>query len=105
VRSERGSEAIIVIVGNKSDKVEERTVTVEEGTNRAKELDALYVDTSAKTGDNIKTLFRNIAQALPGMENAQIGNSDLVDIKLQSASSQQIPGPDTPGAKKGCCNG
>ena len=61
VRAERGAEAIIVIVGNKSDKVEERSVTSEEGQNKAKELDAMYVETSAKTGDNIKTLFRNIA--------------------------------------------
>ena len=31
VRAERGSDAIIVMVGNKSDKVEERAVTSEEG--------------------------------------------------------------------------
>jgi Ras-related protein Rab-6A len=31
VRAERGSEAIIVLVGNKSDKVEERSVSSEEG--------------------------------------------------------------------------
>jgi Ras-related protein Rab-6A len=59
-----------VIVGNKSDKLEERSVTTEEAQNRSKELDAMYIETSAKTGDNIKALFRNIAQALPGMENA-----------------------------------
>ena len=101
VRAERGSEAIIVIVGNKTDKVEERSVTSEEAQNKAKELDAMYVETSAKTGDNIKTLFRNIAQALPGMENAQIGNSDLVDIKIQDAISKQVPAQ--PEGKKACC--
>ena len=61
VRAERGSDAIIVMVGNKSDKVEERAVTAEEGQSKAKELDAMYIETSAKTGDNIKTLFRNVA--------------------------------------------
>jgi Ras-related protein Rab-6A len=61
----------------------------------------MYVETSATTGDNIKTLFRQVAQALPGMENAQIANSDLVDIKLANAVSQQVP--DQPEKKKACC--
>lgn len=28
-----------------------------------------FIETSAKAGHNVKTLFRKIAQALPGMEN------------------------------------
>lgn len=61
----------------------------------------MYIETSAKTGDNIKSLFRNVAQALPGMENAQIGNSDLVDIKLATAESAQVPSEGQ--TKKACC--
>jgi Ras-related protein Rab-6A len=29
----------------------------------------MFIETSAKAGHNVKTLFRKIAQALPGMEN------------------------------------
>lgn len=28
----------------------------------------MFIETSAKAGHNVKTLFRKIAQALPGME-------------------------------------
>jgi GTPase SAR1 family protein len=88
VREERGQNVFMVIVGNKLDKADERVVTQEEGEAKAKSLDALYVETSAKTGDNVQQLFHQIAMSLPGMENAQVPNGDLVDIKLHSSNSQ-----------------
>ncbi|CAG8745245.1 17334_t:CDS:2, partial [Acaulospora morrowiae] len=44
-------------------------VTTEEGEKKAKEFNVMFIETSAKAGHNVKTLFRKIAQALPGMEN------------------------------------
>ncbi|KAF2284044.1 hypothetical protein GH714_018478 [Hevea brasiliensis] len=63
VRTERGSDVIIVLVGNKTDLVDK-----EEGDNKAKEFGVMFIETSAKAGFNIKPLFRKIASALPGME-------------------------------------
>lgn len=68
VRGERGSDVIIVLVGNKTDLSEKREVKAEEGEAEAKRLGCLFVETSAKVGHNVKTLFKRIAQALPGME-------------------------------------
>lgn len=31
----------------------------------------MFIETSAKTGYNVKLLFRRVAAALPGMENTQ----------------------------------
>jgi hypothetical protein len=31
----------------------------------------MFIETSAKAGHNVKTLFKRIAQGLPGMETAQ----------------------------------
>ncbi|ODQ56071.1 ras-domain-containing protein [Saitoella complicata NRRL Y-17804] len=70
VRAERGSDVIIVLVGNKTDLNDKRQVTPEEGEKKAKEFGVMFVETSAKAGHNVKTLFRRIAQALPGMESA-----------------------------------
>ncbi|CEG63574.1 Putative GTP-binding protein ryh1 [Rhizopus microsporus] len=67
VRAERGDEAIVVLVGNKTDLNEKREVTTEEGEKRAKELNVMFIETSAKAGHNVKLLFRKIAQALPGI--------------------------------------
>lgn len=43
-------------------------MTTEEGEKKAKELNVMFIETSAKAGYNVKALFRKIAQALPGME-------------------------------------
>eukprot|EP01025_Chloroclados_australasicus_P025609 TRINITY_DN2555_c0_g1_i1.p2 TRINITY_DN2555_c0_g1~~TRINITY_DN2555_c0_g1_i1.p2 ORF type:complete len:211 (-),score=20.27 TRINITY_DN2555_c0_g1_i1:364-996(-) len=87
VRTERGSDVIIVLVGNKTDLVDKRQVTIEEGDAKARELNVMFIETSAKAGFNIKALFRKIAAALPGMEAvSQQGREDLVDVKLQPSS-------------------
>lgn len=49
---------------------DKRQVTSEDGEKKAKEVKVMFIETSAKAGHNVKTLFRRIAQALPGMENS-----------------------------------
>lgn len=61
VRNERGDSVLIAIVANKIDKTGERSVTKEEGEAKATSLRALYKETSAKTGENVKDLFLSIA--------------------------------------------
>jgi len=65
VKLQRGDEALIVIIGNKIDLVEARQVSKEQATSKADELNVLYVEVSALSGDNIKDLFEKIAQRLP----------------------------------------
>jgi Ras-related protein Rab-6A len=71
VRAERGSDVIIVLVGNKTDLVDKRQVSTEEGEKKATELNVMFIETSAKAGFNVKPLFRKIALALPGMDTPQ----------------------------------
>jgi small GTP-binding protein len=54
-------DAIIVIVGNKNDLIEERQVT--EGTAKtwAEAHSLVYFDVSAKTGENVDLLFAEVA--------------------------------------------
>jgi Ras-related protein Rab-6A len=54
VRSERGADVIIVLVGNKTDLVDKRQVSIEEGDNKAREFNVMFIETSAKAGFNIK---------------------------------------------------
>ncbi|XP_019343438.1 ras-related protein Rab-41 isoform X5 [Alligator mississippiensis] len=54
VRTERGSDVIIMLVGNKTDLADKRQVSVEEGERKAQELNVMYVETSAKAGYNMK---------------------------------------------------
>lgn len=60
VRTERGSDVIIMLVGNKTDLSDKRQVSSEEGERKAKELNVMFIETSAKAGYNVKqvSLFK-----------------------------------------------
>lgn len=45
---------IIMLVGNKTDLQDKRQVTTEEGEKKAKELNVMFIETSAKSGYNVK---------------------------------------------------
>lgn len=89
VRTERGSDVVMMLVGNKTDLADKRyhracdcrvivlfsQVSVEEGEARAKEHEIMFIETSAKAGFNIKALFRKVASALPGMENTVLSKT------------------------------
>ena len=63
-----------------------RQVTLEEATAKAQELGIMFMETSAKAGHNVKSLFKKIAMSLPGMEkdnqnaDAQNTSASIFDI-------------------------
>ncbi|KAL2077223.1 hypothetical protein ACEWY4_026727 [Coilia grayii] len=84
VRTERGSDVIIMLVGNKTDLADKRQVSVEVAEKKARELNVMYIETSAKAGYNVKQLFRRVAAALPGMDSTpEKSKEDMIDIKLE----------------------
>jgi len=88
VRAERGNDVIIVLVGNKTDLNDKRQVTTEEGERRSKEYKVMFIETSAKAGHNVKTLFKRIAQALPGMETVQEPSVNMQSVELNPGKDQ-----------------
>lgn len=100
VRTERGSDVIIMLVGNKTDLSDKRQVTTEEGERKAKELNVMFIETSAKAGYNVKQLFRRVAAALPGMESnpPDKNKDDLIEVKLKDTPQE----PQQPSGGCGC---
>lgn len=43
-----------MLVGNKTDLSDKRQVTSEDGERKAKELNVMFIETSAKAGYNVK---------------------------------------------------
>merc|ERR1712127_241012 len=90
VRAERGSDVIIVLVGNKTDLADKRHVSIDEGEKKAQELGvSLFIETSAKAGYNVKQLFRRIAAALPGIDKDEdkSGQNKMIEVNLAQGST------------------
>ncbi|KAL7067756.1 putative Ras family protein Rab-6A [Cryptosporidium serpentis] len=75
VRNERGKDVIIALVGNKADLDDKRQVRYDEGEKLANDNDIIFIETSAKNGYNIKSIFRKLASTLPTLEN-KLDNSN-----------------------------
>ncbi|TFY82556.1 hypothetical protein EWM64_g1451 [Hericium alpestre] len=84
VRSERGNDVMVVLVGNKADLSDKRQVTLEEATAKSQQLNIMFMETSAKAGHNVKSLFKKIAMSLPGMEK------DSQNSETQNASMSPL---------------
>ena len=62
IKNNAPNDIIIAFVGNKSDNYEAEVVSIDEGKELAKELNAIFKLTSAKLGIGINELFENIAK-------------------------------------------
>ncbi|KAH8581811.1 RAB6 [Cryptosporidium sp. chipmunk genotype I] len=77
VRNERGKDVIISLIGNKADLEDRRQVKYEEAEKLAQENNIMFIETSAKNGYNIKSLFKKLASTLPNLDQTQEGKNEL----------------------------
>ena len=89
------------LVGNKSDREGERKVSAEEGENLAKTKNLFFLETSAKTDNNVQKLFYYF---LYKMIEYYKTNEYVEDnqIKLSQGNSEEIP-TKRPNEKKCSC--
>lgn len=64
-----GRSTVFIIIGNKADLVDQQEVTTEEALELVRDLNCTYIETSAKTGDNVMVAFSLMALFL--MERAE----------------------------------
>ena len=62
IKNNSPEDIIIAIAANKSDKYEEQQVPNQEGKDLARELNAIFQNTSAKLGSGIENLFKLIGE-------------------------------------------
>ena len=92
---------ILAIAANKSDLIEQETVDEGEARNFAKELNAIFVTTSAKSSEGINSLFEEIAKKYSGATNITIKEEE--DAEEPQAQEQKNNGAlkiENPGNKK-----
>lgn len=81
IRTERGNDVVIMLVGNKTDSQDRRKVSIQEGEAQANKYGVMFIETSAKAGYNVQALFRKLAMSLPGMD-APAKQPGAVDVDV-----------------------
>mmetsp|Transcript_55099 Transcript_55099/g.98317 ORF Transcript_55099/g.98317 Transcript_55099/m.98317 type:complete len:205 (-) Transcript_55099:87-701(-) len=99
VRSARGDDALIFLVGNKADVEDQRQVTTQEMQEKAEQMRASkFIEASAKTGDKVQDLFQMLAEALmSGSERAPGSRQAEPTVQLGAVQSE-----DAERKKKAC---
>lgn len=97
---------VIMLIGNKKDLDAQRDVTYEEAAAFAKENGLIFIESSAKTGENVEEAFLKTAKLI--FQSVQEGNVDLtadggVSVTNQRAGAATITTDPTPTDKKCGC--
>lgn len=96
----------IILVGNKCDLIEERQVSTEEGAAYAKSNGLLFLETSAKTGENVDEAFLQLAKEIYQKMRRGILDSTIVSKKKSSDIGSAPPDVSLIASKKKkswCC--
>ena len=82
----------VILLGNKTDKEEEREIKLEEGIQLAVSHNYRFKETSCKTNENVASAF----EALIEMWNIEVNDDDKnIEITKQSNKNEKKKG--------GCC--
>lgn len=67
-RVKEGTNCVVVLAGNKCDLDGDRVVSTQQGLEMAKRYNAVFLETSAKTGLNVEDLFAALAKESMSLE-------------------------------------
>ena len=104
VKDNAPEKIILVIAGNKSDLIEQETVDEGEARNFAKELNAIFISTSAKSSEGINNLFEEIAKKHTGATNISITKGNVEEPHAEEKNDKvkiENPGKAKKQKKKG----
>lgn len=81
----------IIIVGNKNDLIELREISNKVALNYANNLDFDYIETSAKTGENVEDMFNLIARKIISDQNLlELGYNILTPKEMSDVKQKQL---------------
>ena len=103
IKNSAPADCVIFLIGNKSDLIDKRQVTYQEGKNKAEELGLLFNEVSAKNGDNILLIFGNISEAI--IEQFERSKTEISEIKknIKSLGTPELKNKREKIKEKKCC--
>lgn len=85
------SELAIVLVGNKIDLQEDREVTFLEASRFAQENDLIFLETSAKSGENVDEVFMKCAKTIVNKIESGVISPDEMGSGIQVGNAPKKP--------------
>lgn len=100
LKRQANKDILIILVGNKVDLEVERNVNVDDVKSLCNEMSLLHFDVSAKTGEGISEMFKEVALNMPYKEKLQKngkgagssvegGSSRLIDLNQRPSTNNQ----------------
>ncbi|MFX0028433.1 MAG: Rab family GTPase [Candidatus Hermodarchaeota archaeon] len=83
---------VLILVGNKVDLTDSREISAEEGIELAKSLGIYYMETSAKTNENIDDVFEWIALQIINMNVEEVKDT-ILDKQIEEGNKFIISSP------------
>jgi len=95
LQRQASSNIVIALAGNKADLAGKRAVEFEEAQQYADENSLLFMETSAKTAQNVNEIFLDIAKKLPKNEPGAVAAPRSQGVDLSRGDEQPT--------SSGCC--
>ena len=89
----------IVLVGNKSDLVDQRQVTREQATRLAQQLNVSYMETSALSASNVEQAFSSLVTSIfrkklpKSLVNSEPSPSLVKSVSIDDTPTRTVPDP------------
>ena len=99
IRSERGEDFVLGLLGNKID-CERREVSAEEGLRKAEQIKALFQECSARTGENLNSFFKLVLETLVKAAGEQ---SELGELDSRAGFRLGAEQPAPAASQRRCC--
>ena len=113
IKTNSPKDIIIAICANKSDEYLEQEVPTQEGKNLAKELNSIFMCTSAKEGTGIEDLFNLIAtkfiEPSKDISESFMNKEEIIEQRKkkfleEKTKNRKIKAETEKNKKKGCCS-
>jgi len=90
VREYENTPTKLILVGNKLDLFDEREVCEEEAKQFAEKNKMLYIEASAKTGENVNDVFENLTrEILRGVDEGSIKTNENYSSVMEDRRSKK----------------
>ena len=100
LRTNADKDILILLIGNKSDLSDKREISEEEARTKAEQYNIAFLETSAKSGDNVDKAFTQLIEQVYNANMSMLQSN--IEIEENNGDGVNLVNKDDT-KKKGCC--